>query len=224
MTLLGDQLRAASGLSQPAHIRRYNSPTATKLQTYGLHLHDIGSASAAFEHLVRADSKGVQERSLSGVDEVLWCGLSITYCRCFNEGARKPYQLIPEEVFGGDKEGMECHQWLWGKRNMYHAHDLNDRRFAAVAVVLDQDAKEFYFQALSAVVSDVGVSHGTVGQLLSHVSRFVGSEIQRLSKCVEQEILAMPPQDRLELDTLVVDVARGDPQKSRTQKRAAPRR
>jgi len=222
MTLLGDQLAAASGLMHPTHIRRYNSPAATKLQTYGLHLHDIRSAAAAFEHLTPTDAKGVEERSLSGVDEVLWCGLSVTYCRCFDGGARKPFHLIPQQVFGDDKDGIECHQWLWGTRNMYHAHDLNDRRFAAIAVVLDQEAREFYFQALSAIVSDVGVSHRTIGQLISYVGQFVESEVLRLTMCVEQEILAMSPKDRLALDSLVIDVATGDAQKSRTQKRPAP--
>ncbi len=218
MSLLGDQLRAVSGLSEPVHIRRYTSPVAAKLQTYGLHLHDLRSAAASFEYLTRSEDKGIQERSLSGVDEVLWCGLSITYCRCFDGKARKPFHLLPEELFGGDTDGLNCHEWLWNTRNMYHAHDLNDRRFGAVAVVLNRDADEFYFQALSAIVSDVGVSHRTVGQLITHAAQFVDREIQNIAKYVDQEISALSADERLALEELVIDVARGDATKSRPRK------
>lgn len=171
MSSLGDRLAKASDMENPVHIRRYDSQAARQLAVLGLHAHDLRTARAAFASLTSGDRGDIETKGLTGIEEALWCGLVVTYCRCFDRQARSPSHLTPESVFGTDRDGIECHQWLWNERGKYHAHDVNDRRFATVAVVLDREGREFYFEAFTAGVSDTAAGHRTIGQLPEYTSQ-----------------------------------------------------
>lgn len=214
---LEQSLAIAAGIDGDVSFRRFRSLHADRLATFSLHAHDLLTAATALEHL-RAKGDGVEQRGLNGVDEALWSGLVLAYCRCFDGKARKPHHLKVEEVFPGDTKGGECHQWLWDQRDKYIAHDLNDRRYGAVAVVLDAQGEEFYFRAISAIMSDVAASHRTILQLVRHATQHVQLEMDRLTKVVEADLRAMSNAQRLALGPLSIDLGKLRPDQSRLQK------